>query len=421
MNSVKLCVHRAADIIGGNCIEIVAPSGERCILDAGRPLETPDNEPTPMPQSLSTDCPPLGVLLSHTHLDHYGLLDMLPDSWPIYCGEASKRLLSLYCKKKFEYIDQSCKIWKHKETFNLGPFAVTPYLVDHSAFDAYALEIVVAGKRIFYSGDFRTHGRKGGLTEQLISSPPNYVDVLLMEGTSLAADTNREYQQKSESDLEDEFVELFKKTKGRVFVSWASSNVDRTVTLFRACKRSGRIFVPDLYCMLILTLLKNFSKGIPQPEWESNSMCAVVTSRMMSYVNGLCKEDFVKYLKEFHAAMGAKWLAEKRDKWVIMARDKLLEDFKNKGVVPDENDAWVWSMWKGYLDDESSNTIKGYFAPCKMEHIHCSGHASPESLLKFAKAVSPRMLIPVHGKAIEMQNRNFPNLRIAQDGEWIDI
>jgi hypothetical protein len=47
MSGVRLCIHRAADAIGGNCIEIAASTGERLLLDAGRPLDTPEGEPTP--------------------------------------------------------------------------------------------------------------------------------------------------------------------------------------------------------------------------------------------------------------------------------------------------------------------------------------------------------------------------------------
>jgi ribonuclease J len=57
--------------------------------------------------------------------------------------------------------------------FDIGPFRVTPFLVDHSAYDAYGLLIESGGKRLFYSGDFRAHGRKGMLFDRLIAQPPN--------------------------------------------------------------------------------------------------------------------------------------------------------------------------------------------------------------------------------------------------------
>ena len=54
----------------------------------------------------------------------------------------------------------------HRTPVEIGPFRVTPYLVDHSAFDAYALLVEADGKRVFYSGDFRGHGRKRKLSRR---------------------------------------------------------------------------------------------------------------------------------------------------------------------------------------------------------------------------------------------------------------
>jgi ribonuclease J len=55
-------------------------------------------------------------------------------------------------------------------------------------------------------------------------------------------------------------------------------------------------------------------------------------------------------------------------------------------------------MWKGYLEQDSTLSIRDFFAPCRKEHIHSSGHASPDVLRKFAEAMQPKMLIPVHGE-----------------------
>ena len=37
--TLALTVHRGTQQIGGSCIEIAHPNGERLILDAGRPLD----------------------------------------------------------------------------------------------------------------------------------------------------------------------------------------------------------------------------------------------------------------------------------------------------------------------------------------------------------------------------------------------
>jgi len=49
---------------------------------------------------------------------------------------------------------------EHGKPIQLGPFTVLPRLVDHSGFDAYAMEVEADGKRLFYSGDLRATAAK---------------------------------------------------------------------------------------------------------------------------------------------------------------------------------------------------------------------------------------------------------------------
>ena len=419
-SGVRICIHRAADAIGGNCIEIVASTGERLLLDAGRPLDTPEGELTPVPAMLDTTMPVAGILLSHAHADHCGLLESLPAEWPVYCGKATETLLRLSEALNKKQITQNFTHWKNEKAITIGPFTVTPSLIDHSAFDAYALQIDVEGKTIVYSGDFRAHGRKASLTENFILSPPRQVDALIMEGTNLTAADVAPKPALTEDELEDRLVSLFKECRGRIFVSWASTNIDRTVTLYKACLQSGRVFVPDLYCMLMLMRLKEFAK-IPQPEWTNGRMKAVVTRKMLHLMRQLGEPELVENLKKHNAAINAKTLTANPARWVIMARGSMLDDFAAKGIIPNEQDTWVWSMWKGYLEKESTQSLRDFFAPCHYEYLHSSGHASPDVLRRFAEAMQPKMLIPVHGTGWRANAAQFPNLKPVADGEWLEL
>src|SRR5690242_19687942 len=88
-------VHRAAQQIGGNCIELSTTEGHRIILDVGRPLDAPQNARGLLPKSLDVSSPMDGVLTSHPHQDHYGLLADVPPRWPIYSGEPTARLVRI--------------------------------------------------------------------------------------------------------------------------------------------------------------------------------------------------------------------------------------------------------------------------------------------------------------------------------------
>jgi ribonuclease J len=250
VSEVRLTVHRATQQIGGNCIEI-ATGNHRIVLDVGRPLDPPNDAIGLLPTTLDLKASCDGILISHPHQDHYGLLEETPREWTVFCGDATRRLIQLTSGIFGNPIDRDFRLWKSGLPLEVGAFRITPHLTDHSAFDAYMLFIEVEGKRILYSGDFRTHGRKSALVDRFIAAPPSDIDVLLMEGTNLGSDKSCA----TESDLESDFEALFRQTKGRVFVAWSAQNVDRTVTLYRACLKTGRTLVVDLYAAEVLEML----------------------------------------------------------------------------------------------------------------------------------------------------------------------
>jgi len=79
---MNICIWRGARQIGGTCIEIES-QGKRLVLDIGQPLDSPDAESVEMPRVEGLKTPDnslLGVVLSHPHLDHYGLAFRVPPS-----------------------------------------------------------------------------------------------------------------------------------------------------------------------------------------------------------------------------------------------------------------------------------------------------------------------------------------------------
>ena len=124
--------------------------------------------------------------------------------------------------------------------------------MDHSAFDSYAFQVSAGGKSVFYTGDFRAHGRKSKLQEELINNPP-HVDVLIMEGTMIGSRIDEPVI--TEEELEDRFFQVISETSGIVLVSASSQNIDRMVTIFKAAQRSQRRFIIDFYTAEILELL----------------------------------------------------------------------------------------------------------------------------------------------------------------------
>ena len=190
---MKVRIHRGAHEIGGSCIEVLA-QGKRLVLDVGRPITAGRDEAVPLPDVAGfdgTDPSLLGVVISHSHQDHWGLANQITAGVPIFMGAATQRILT-----EADFWTGGLRVTpagflEHRTPFELGPFTIIPYLNDHSAFDAYSLLVEADGRRLFYTGDIRGHGRKSALFDQLTEHPPNHVNVLLMEGTNVRPQDSR--------------------------------------------------------------------------------------------------------------------------------------------------------------------------------------------------------------------------------------
>jgi ribonuclease J len=276
------------------------------------------------------------------------------------------------------------------------------------------LLIEVGGKRILYSGDFRRHGRKSNLVERLMASPPSRLDVLLMEGTNLGTMKPTI----SEAELEAKFISLFRETPGRVFVAWSAQNIDRTVTLYRACLQAHRTLVVDLYTAEVLTMLAGQAK-LPRPGWKN--LKVVITPAFARLYRLKGRGDFVDQMAK--DGIPARALAKSPERWVAMVRRSLIRDYQRAKVNLTADDVWSWSMWGGYLAREDGQRVQAWFEaggakPC---HFHTSGHASESDLQAFAAAMRPAILVPIHGVAWDENVAGFPPIRRLADGEAMEI
>jgi ribonuclease J len=116
--------------------------------------------------------------------------------------------------------------------------------------------------------DFRGHGRKAGIFEELLRKPPQDVDVLLLEGTNVrpAEDDGGSESIETETEVESACAELFRTTPGMVLAMFSSQNIDRLVTLFRASRKVNRTFVTTLYGNSIAEATGN--DRIPKADWR---------------------------------------------------------------------------------------------------------------------------------------------------------
>jgi ribonuclease J len=228
-DQVAILIHRGSSEIGGTCIQL-STENTSILLDLGLPLSKKSKLLNV--SEIKADA----LLISHPHQDHYGLIDAIDISVPVYIGSVGKKLIeaSRMLLGRDLYQNNFIYVTRDKQ-FVIGDFSITPYLVDHSAVDAYGFLIEANGKRIFYSGDFRAHGKKSILFKKIVADPPERIDLLFMEGSMLNR-SNDDFP--TEVSVEKKIHETIKDQKNITFLICSSQNIDRIVSAYRACLKS---------------------------------------------------------------------------------------------------------------------------------------------------------------------------------------
>lgn len=416
---MRACIRRGAAEVGGSCVELES-GGRRLVLDVGLPLEMAGVAM----RDLLPDVPGLwapgdgsleAVVLSHGHADHVGLADLVAPGVRVLAGEATARIAreaAFFTPAARELaIDGELRDGR---PLQLGPFAVTPLLVDHSAFDAYALLVEAEGRRLLYTGDVRAHGRKGRLFDEL-GRRAHDVDVMLLEGTHVRRDEGRAGDSPTESDVEARCAETFRATAGMALVTYSAQNVDRLVTLYRAALRADRDFVMDLYTAAVAAATGRDT--IPQAGWERVRVFLPRAQR----ARVIREEAFEKVDAVRPDRVYPEELAERAGELVMTFRMSMAPELERANCLAGASE--VWSLWAGYLKGAGGERLREFLDRHRIPLVvhHASGHASVAELQRLAGAVGAARTIPVHTEAPGRFTELFDGVELRADGEWWDV
>ena len=370
---MEIVIHRGENQIGGNIIEI-STDKTRILLDVGREL---DEEEVRLPDIDGLfDVPAFdAVFISHYHGDHIGLAYYINKRIPLYLGEASVRIVQASDAYKNTETIHPAGFLVHGKPISIGDITVTPFLCDHSAFDSYMLLCEADGETVLYTGDFRSNGRKS--FDRLLHDLPQKIDKLICEGTTLSREG---YAPVTEAELEEKAVALFKETSAPIFVLQSSANIDRIVTMYRAAKRTGRIFLQELFMAELATVA---GKSIPNPAFDD--VYAFIT-------NPKRYDALTKYRR-----IGKDGIAKSR--FVMCVRSSMLRYMQSLSEQMNfDGGLLIYSMWSGYRKQPE---MEAFLCACedmglKVVELHTSGHADADTIKRLIAHVNPTEIIPVH-------------------------
>lgn len=414
--TLRARIHRGSVQVGGTCVEL-AFGGERILLELGMPLEAGAGEaPLPdVPGLAGGDPGLLGVVISHLHGDHCGLVPHAAPGLPLAMGAAAARILreAAFFTGRPPLPEPRWPL-ADRRPFAIGPFTITPYQVEHSAFDAFALLVEAGGRRLFYTGDLRAHGNDRAVFARLLGDPPRDVHALLLEGTQLG--DGREGDGPGEEDLRGLLARRFGEWPGLVLAAWSAQNLDRLRTLHAAARAAGRTLVVDLYTATLLRAVA--APSLPRP---GDAGLAVYCRRR--------ERVQVKASGELHRARWARpWrlfpeeLAARARELVLVLRPSMVAELDRAGAL--RGALAIWSLWRGYLDGPSERRMirrleERGVPPLEVHHV--SGHAYVGDLQRLVAATRPARVVPIHTAAPERYAACFPDVERHVDGEWWDV
>lgn len=434
---MKFKIHRGTKEIGGSCVEVWTNS-TRILLDFGMPLVEKDGLEFDFSKykTLSSDelisngvLPNIaglydnseniidGVIISHPHQDHYGLANFINENVKYYLGEATHKIIELNNIFTPQDIHLKNTIYFEKsKTFKIGDISITPYWVDHSAFDAYSFLVEANGKSLFYSGDFRSHGRKAKVFYWFTHNALQNVDYLLLEGTTISRSSK---PFKTEDEIERELVEVFKEQNKINLIYTSGQNIDRLTSIYRACLKTGKTFVVDVYVAKVLEEVSKFART-PYPS-EKFKNIKVFFPHYLS--NRLKNEGNEKILYQFkNYEITKEEVSLKSEEIVMLVRPSMQKDLEYINEIDGGN--LIYSMWEGYFNKTNTKKFINYLIDRKftVHKIHTSGHADTKTLKKMVEAIKPKNIVPIHTFDREEYKSIFKEpIVISNDGETICV
>ncbi len=387
----------------GGCITVISSEKARIMIDFGENL--PGAEVIEKSEFNWEREKIDAVLFTHYHGDHIGRFKEIPKEIPLYMGNLTRQVMitiSKYLKDKealhILQDDTRVQIVTAAHSFEIKDIRITPYMVDHSAFDAYMYLVETPKKTILHTGDFRGHGYRGKAVIPMINkyirkSGKRDVDVLITEGTMLSRMTEKIY---SEADMLRDCKRLFEQHR-YVFLICSSTNVDTLATFYQAAKSHYMKMYASGYVCEQIGNYRDAAKEYNGPYdfryvYEYNPDKVISSNKLdkpTTQEEIMRKEGFVIVIKA----------EEEYKNWIKRFAD----------IDP----IVVYSMWEGYLNQNHKAykaKWKNFLDSCNhVEYMHTSGHATASLIADVINAVEPRECIyPIHTEnAKELEKLNI--------------
>jgi len=391
-----------------------------------------------------------GIVLSHAHLDHVGLLPYIRSDIPIYCSAmtfaitkaiqdtgtgassqycyikqpkeskpgglitfsgatgAQRRpfVFSRGCPSQFSEFEVSAsgRALKQTQGLSCGGLKVRSFPVDHSLYGACAWAVETSVGSVVYTGDLRCHGGQADLTwkfaEEVAKLKPR---ALIIEGTRIDKDDTC-----TEGQVHERALEEVGKAKGLVVADFGPRNIERLATFLEIGRQTGRRLVllrKDAYLLDQMAMADDDGE-VPSLQDEYISIYEEYASSSYSWKTAIDEKYRGKLLKP-------RTVAGSQGDFICCFSFWDVNELAY--IKPVAGSIWIYSSCEPFNEEmridvgrlrewlcEYGVRLLGDPRADEKNPFHASGHACRSDLLKLIEIIRPQTVIPVHTEKPEL-------------------
>jgi len=410
-----------------------------------------------------------GVLISHAHLDHCGLLGLLRAEIPVHASALSAAMMKAvqesgqldyyselayinprqpqeedprvlrtgqwregaYIGRRWAIVDRVGERLREFLTAppnpqgkrlipgaaedskdRVGGLKYKAFPIDHSIPGARAYAVETERGWVVYTGDLRLHGRWGELTEEFVAAARELRPYLLItEGTRAGAGGPRT----SEAEVYEQALWAVQEHDGDLVIAdFGPRNIERLDSFLKIAEETSRmllVLVKDAHLLEALAAAEPEFDHLQHPNLGIFDEVKVEQRRWEERLRERHAGRLVR-LEEVHRSPGDFILAFSY--WDL----KHLLDLSPQGGL------YIYSSSESYTEEQEIDLrrlwnwlkffhfeVRGFQLeggkPVFPAGLHASGHASGEDLLWLAREIRPKFLLPVHTEYPEFFHREL--------------
>ncbi len=357
------------------------------------------------------------IFISHLHLDHMRLVDMLHDQVPVWMHSDSLRLFRAVAETGQEpALPKGACGFEWEDTITLGPIRVTPVAVDHDIPGASGLIIETSAGSVVYTGDFRTNGRHPERMARFKAwarrAKPR---LLLIEGTRLGELQRNSDRPPPLSELEIAAIVAQARLDcvGLALITLYPRNTERVAAIAAELTGVGKrlVLAPEAAHILLEMVGKpeGLSVYMSQRDLDraANNQLPSWHRRLLdSGVDLIAATDVRMHPQKYLVHLFLRDINELVDLNPPPGSIFLHSNGEPLGRFDPAFE--LWSRWLQHFELE-------------LKWANASGHATPQALHELVTAIKPDVLMPIHSLHPELLDVAGQRTVLPEVGSYYDL